>query len=73
MDFWLNLLFGNAVGLSSMLVIFGALGLMLLWRLLHIQSNERQISSLDRLALFSNRVSLCTEVDSLSTSVFYFQ
>ncbi|PST91627.1 DUF3149 domain-containing protein [Photobacterium jeanii] len=29
MDFWLELLFGNAVGLSSMLVIFGALGLML--------------------------------------------
>ncbi|WCE29014.1 DUF3149 domain-containing protein [Vibrio sp. SCSIO 43137] len=29
MDFWLDLLFGNAVGLSSMIVIFGALGLML--------------------------------------------
>ncbi|EGU37208.1 DUF3149 domain-containing protein [Vibrio scophthalmi] len=28
MDFWLELLFGNAVGLSSMLVIFCALGLM---------------------------------------------
>ncbi|MBU2895736.1 DUF3149 domain-containing protein [Vibrio pectenicida] len=31
MDLWLNLLFGNAVGLSSMLVIFGALGLMLFY------------------------------------------
>ncbi|MGF1683645.1 DUF3149 domain-containing protein [Photobacterium minamisatsumaniensis] len=29
MDFWLDLLFGNAVGLSSMIVIFGTLGLML--------------------------------------------
>ncbi len=29
MDFWFDLLFGNAVGLSSMIVIFGALGLML--------------------------------------------
>ncbi|WP_082392407.1 DUF3149 domain-containing protein [Parasalinivibrio latis] len=29
MDFWMDLLFGNAVGLSSMIVIFGALGLML--------------------------------------------
>lgn len=25
MEFWLNLLFGNAIGLSSMIVIFGAL------------------------------------------------
>ena len=31
MDFWLDLLFGNAVGLSSMIVIFGALGLMLFY------------------------------------------
>ena len=31
MDLWLNLPFGNAVGLSSMLVIFGALGLMLFY------------------------------------------
>lgn len=31
MDLWLNLLFGNAVGLSSMIVILGALGLMLLY------------------------------------------
>ncbi|WP_284191202.1 DUF3149 domain-containing protein [Vibrio zhanjiangensis] len=31
MDLWLNLLFGNAVGLSSMLVIFGALSLMLFY------------------------------------------
>lgn len=29
MDFWLDLLFGNGIGLASMLVIFGALGLML--------------------------------------------
>ncbi len=29
MDFWLDLLFGNAVGLSSMIVIFTALGMML--------------------------------------------
>lgn len=29
MDFWLELLFGNTVGLSSMIVISGALGLML--------------------------------------------
>ncbi|AYO15385.1 DUF3149 domain-containing protein [Vibrio owensii] len=29
MDFWLELLFGNAVGLSSMIVIFGTIGLML--------------------------------------------
>lgn len=29
MEFWLDLLFGNAVGLSSIIVIFGALGLML--------------------------------------------
>ncbi|WP_087019321.1 DUF3149 domain-containing protein [Thaumasiovibrio subtropicus] len=29
MEFWLDLLFGNAIGLSSMIVIFGALGLML--------------------------------------------
>ncbi|EGR2125124.1 TPA: DUF3149 domain-containing protein [Vibrio cholerae] len=31
MDFWLDLLFGNAVGLSSMIVILGALGLMLFY------------------------------------------
>ncbi|AEH32541.1 DUF3149 domain-containing protein [Vibrio anguillarum] len=31
MDFWLDLLFGNAVGLSSMIVIFGAFGLMLFY------------------------------------------
>ena len=31
MDFWLDLLFGNAVGLSSMIVIFGAIGLMLFY------------------------------------------
>ncbi len=31
MDFWLDLLFGNAVGLSSMLVIFGAICLMLFY------------------------------------------
>ncbi|MDH5932240.1 DUF3149 domain-containing protein [Vibrio splendidus] len=31
MDFWLELLFGNAVGLSSMIVIFGALGLMMFY------------------------------------------
>lgn len=31
MDFWLDLLFGNPVGLSSMIVIFGALGLMLFY------------------------------------------
>ena len=37
MDFWLDLLFGNAVGLSSMIVIFGALGLMLFfWRFLYL-------------------------------------
>ncbi|HDM8052839.1 DUF3149 domain-containing protein [Vibrio harveyi] len=30
-DFWLDLLFGNAVGLSSMIVIFGAIGLMLFY------------------------------------------
>ncbi|WP_413283965.1 DUF3149 domain-containing protein [Vibrio sp. MA40-2] len=29
MDFWLDLLFGNAIGLSSMIVIFIALGIML--------------------------------------------
>ncbi|OIQ25506.1 DUF3149 domain-containing protein [uncultured Vibrio sp.] len=29
MDFWLELLFGNAVGLSSMIVIFITIGLML--------------------------------------------
>ncbi|MCY9845788.1 DUF3149 domain-containing protein [Vibrio caribbeanicus] len=28
MDFWLELLFGNAIGLSSMIVIFSALGLL---------------------------------------------
>ncbi|PKF51865.1 DUF3149 domain-containing protein [Enterovibrio nigricans] len=27
MDFWLDLLFGNAIGLSSMIVIFVALGM----------------------------------------------
>lgn len=49
MDFWLDLLFGNAVGLSSMIVILGAFGLMLfLWRFLHLQSDDGQISSLDR-------------------------
>ncbi|EMK6884616.1 DUF3149 domain-containing protein [Vibrio cholerae] len=31
MDFWLDLLFGNAVGLSSMIVILGAFGLMLFY------------------------------------------
>ena len=31
MDFWLELLFGNAIGLSSMLVIISALGLMLFY------------------------------------------
>ncbi|WP_038177201.1 DUF3149 domain-containing protein [Vibrio pacinii] len=31
MDFWLDLLFGNAVGLSSMIVILSALGLMLFY------------------------------------------
>jgi hypothetical protein len=31
MDLWLDLLFGNAVGLSSMLVMFGAIGLMLFY------------------------------------------
>ncbi len=31
MDLWLDLLFGNAVGLSSMLVIFGAVSLMLFY------------------------------------------
>ncbi|WP_162046928.1 DUF3149 domain-containing protein [Vibrio taketomensis] len=31
MDFWLELLFGNAVGLSSMIVIFAAFGLMLFY------------------------------------------
>ncbi|MEZ8271788.1 DUF3149 domain-containing protein [Vibrio splendidus] len=31
MDFRLELLFGNAVGLSSMIVIFGALGLMMFY------------------------------------------
>ncbi|PSW04038.1 DUF3149 domain-containing protein [Photobacterium lipolyticum] len=29
MDFWLDLLFGNAIGLSSIIVILGALGLMI--------------------------------------------
>ncbi|MDV7106319.1 DUF3149 domain-containing protein [Vibrio sp. TH_r3] len=29
MDFWLDLLFGNAIGLSSMIVIFAALAIML--------------------------------------------
>ncbi|MDB1123248.1 DUF3149 domain-containing protein [Vibrio algarum] len=29
MDFWLDLLFGNAVGLSSMIVIFVTLSIML--------------------------------------------
>ncbi|USH01768.1 DUF3149 domain-containing protein [Grimontia kaedaensis] len=27
MEFWLDLLFGNAIGLSSMIVIFVALGM----------------------------------------------
>ncbi|WP_407332473.1 DUF3149 domain-containing protein [Enterovibrio sp. 27052020O] len=27
MDFWLDLLFGNAIGLSSMIVIFVAIGM----------------------------------------------
>jgi hypothetical protein len=31
MDLWLDLLFGNAVGLSSMIVIFAAFGLMLFY------------------------------------------
>ncbi|MCL9782128.1 DUF3149 domain-containing protein [Vibrio sp. S4M6] len=31
MDFWLDLLFGNAIGLSSVLVILGALSLMLFY------------------------------------------
>ncbi|CAH0540949.1 DUF3149 domain-containing protein [Vibrio marisflavi] len=31
MDFWLNLLFGNAIGLASMIVILGALSLMLFY------------------------------------------
>lgn len=31
MDLWLDLLFSNAINLSSMLVIFAALGLMLLF------------------------------------------
>ncbi|WP_117233512.1 DUF3149 domain-containing protein [Vibrio maerlii] len=31
MDFWLDLLFGNAVGLSSMIVILGAFSLMLFY------------------------------------------
>ncbi|HAS61329.1 MAG TPA: DUF3149 domain-containing protein [Vibrio sp.] len=31
MDFWLDLLFGNAVGLSSMIVIFVTVGLMLFY------------------------------------------
>ncbi|MFC1237761.1 DUF3149 domain-containing protein [Vibrio sp. DW001] len=29
MDFWLDLLFGNAIGLSSMIVIFVTFGIML--------------------------------------------
>ncbi len=29
MDFWLDLLFGNAIGLTSMIVIFITVGLML--------------------------------------------
>ena len=48
MDFWLDLLFGNAVGLSSMIVIFGALGLMMFYGgFLHLQGYDRQISSLE--------------------------
>ncbi|MGR5118399.1 DUF3149 domain-containing protein [Vibrio astriarenae] len=31
MNFWLDLLFGNAVGLSSMIVIFAAFSLMLFY------------------------------------------
>ncbi|MGF1696951.1 DUF3149 domain-containing protein [Vibrio kyushuensis] len=31
MDFWLQLLFGNAVGLSSMIVIFITISLMLFY------------------------------------------
>ncbi|MCJ2378928.1 DUF3149 domain-containing protein [Vibrio sp. ZSDZ34] len=31
MDLWLDLLFGNAVGLSSMMVIFAAFSLMLFY------------------------------------------
>ncbi|MDD1792613.1 DUF3149 domain-containing protein [Enterovibrio makurazakiensis] len=29
MDFWLDLLFGNAIGLSSMIVIFVAVGMIM--------------------------------------------
>lgn len=31
MEFWLDLLFGNAVGLASMIVILSAFGLMLFY------------------------------------------
>ncbi|GEM77423.1 hypothetical protein VSA01S_35350 [Vibrio sagamiensis NBRC 104589] len=47
MDFWLDLLFGNTVGLSSMVVIFGTINLMLFYSFFHLQGNTRQISSLD--------------------------
>ncbi len=69
MDFWLDLLFGNAVGLSSMIVIFGAIGLMLFYGGFFIYKimNDTNLLTRSRLALET----LCTGVGYLPAPVFY--
>lgn len=47
MDFWLDLLFGNAVGLFNDSHLGRFRSYAVLWRFLHLQSDDGQISSLD--------------------------
>ena len=65
MEFWMNLMFGNSVGLMSMLVIFGtfllisAYAVYFIYKVMHAEPPKRAITRLAQTA-FPGRARACS-------------